>query len=63
MEEIKRNWSWKIKNFFNESKRVFRITKKPSMEEFKTIVKVTGFGMLAIGLIGFLIQITAQALK
>ena len=36
--------------------RVLRITKKPSNEEFRTIVKVSGLGMILIGLLGFLIQ-------
>jgi protein transport protein SEC61 subunit gamma and related proteins len=42
--------------FVKECLRVFRITKKPSNEEFKTIVKVSGIGILVIGLIGFLIH-------
>ncbi|HLC49923.1 MAG: protein translocase SEC61 complex subunit gamma [Nanoarchaeota archaeon] len=36
--------------------RVLKITKKPNAYEFKTIVKVSGLGILVIGLIGFLIQ-------
>jgi protein transport protein SEC61 subunit gamma-like protein len=50
----------KIKSFFKECIRVFKVTKKPSMEEFKVIVKVSGIGMLIIGLIGFFIQIGWQ---
>ena len=50
----------KIKTFANECFRVFRITKKPTAVEFKTIVKVSGIGMLAIGLLGFLIQLVRQ---
>jgi len=47
----------KLKTFFIESKRVFKITKKPSNEEFKTIVKVTAIGAALIGLLGAIIQI------
>ena len=47
----------KLKTFFIESKRVFKITKKPSNEEFKTIVKVTAIGAALIGLVGALIRI------
>jgi protein transport protein SEC61 subunit gamma and related proteins len=47
----------KLKTFFIESKRVFKITKKPSNEEFKTIIKVTAIGAALIGLIGAIIQI------
>jgi len=38
--------------------RVFKLTRKPTPIEFKTIVKVTGIGILIIGLIGALLQIT-----
>ncbi|MEK6932340.1 MAG: protein translocase SEC61 complex subunit gamma [Nanoarchaeota archaeon] len=53
----------KLKNFINESIRVFRITKKPSTEEFKITIKVTAIGTLIIGLIGFIIHIIAQLIK
>ena len=53
----------KLKNFINESIRVFKITKKPSGEEFKTIVKVTGIGTLIIGFIGFVIHLISQLIK
>jgi len=53
----------KLKNFINESIRVFKITKKPSSEEFKTIVKVTSIGVLIIGFIGFIIHIISQLIK
>ena len=50
----------RIKSFFKECIRVFKVTKKPSMDEFKIIVKVSGIGMLIIGIIGFFIQILWQ---
>ena len=37
--------------------RVLKLTKKPSREEFLTIAKVAGLGILAIGFMGFLIYI------
>lgn len=37
--------------------RVLKLTKKPSREEFITIAKVAGIGILAIGIMGFLIYI------
>ncbi len=46
----------KFKSFLIESKRVYTITKKPSKDEFKSIVKVTSIGIGIIGLIGFIIQ-------
>ena len=55
-DENTTSWQYKIKSFVRECIRVLRITKKPSGYEFKTIVKVSGIGILIIGLIGFLIQ-------
>ncbi len=51
---------FKFKSFVVECKRVFRVTKKPSNEEFKTIVKASGLGMIIIGLIGFIISMIKQ---
>ena len=58
MEEIqeKHTLITRFKSFLKECKRVFMITKKPSIKEFKAIVKVTGIGILVIGVLGFLIQ-------
>lgn len=47
----------KFKTFVKECARVLRITKKPTKEEFKTISKVSGLGILIIGLIGFLVHL------
>ncbi|MBT5023591.1 protein translocase SEC61 complex subunit gamma [Candidatus Woesearchaeota archaeon] len=55
-----KTWIPKIKEFFRENKRVLKVTKKPSKEEFKTIVKVSGLGMILIGLVGFLIVMINQ---
>jgi len=46
----------KLKSFINECVRVLRVTKKPDKVEFTTIVKVSGLGILIIGLVGFVIQ-------
>ena len=35
----------KLKRFIFQCKRVFKITKKPSNDEYKVIVKVTGIGI------------------
>ncbi len=45
----------RIKRFLKETVRVLRITKKPSKEEYKSLVKVTGIGISIIGIIGFVI--------
>ena len=46
----------KLKNFIKECMRILKITKKPTTFEFKTIVKVTGLGIIVIGFLGFVIQ-------
>ena len=61
--QYKRSLWTKIKSFLIESRRVLKITKKPSQEEFKTIVKMSGLGILIIGVIGFVIQIIATLIK
>lgn len=53
----------KFKEFGKECIRVLKVTKKPTKEEFKTIVKVSGLGILIIGLIGFIIQIIKLIFK
>ena len=50
----------KVKEFITESRRVLRVTKKPSGEEFRTIVKVSGAGIVLIGIVGFLVQMAKQ---
>lgn len=52
----------KIKSFYKECVRVFRITKKPTKEEYKAILKVSGLGILLIGFIGFVIHVIERLL-
>jgi len=52
----------RLKAFYRECLRVFKITKKPNREEFTTIVKISGVGILIIGAIGFLIHLVDQLL-
>ncbi|MEK6949360.1 MAG: protein translocase SEC61 complex subunit gamma [Nanoarchaeota archaeon] len=55
------NSKWiRFKSFIFECVRVLKVTKKPDKEELKTIVKISGLGMLLIGLIGFLITLVKQ---
>ena len=52
----------RLKKFFIECGRVWRVTKKPSKFEFKTIVKVSALGIAIIGLIGFVVQLAKEIL-
>jgi protein transport protein SEC61 subunit gamma-like protein len=63
MEDYEKpTWKTKVKSFLAECRRVLKITKKPSTDEFKIIVKVSGIGMGVIGLVGFLISMLKQLL-
>lgn len=46
----------KIKSFVLQSVRVWKILKKPTMEELTSIAKISALGILAIGAIGFAIS-------
>ena len=46
--------------FFKECKRVLRVSKKPTTEEFLNFSKVTAIGIAIIGVIGFVMVIIAQ---
>lgn len=50
----------RFRSFILQSRRVLHVTKKPTREEFKVIVKITGLGMTAIGLLGFVVFIIAE---
>lgn len=51
-----------IQSFVLQCSRVWRIMRKPSSEEFKSISKVSAIGLLVIGLIGFLVAIVVNVL-
>lgn len=46
--------------FVAESRRVLKVTRKPTWDEFMTFAKVTGLGLLVIGAIGFLLTFAKQ---
>lgn len=47
----------KIKTFFVKSVRVWHILRKPDAQEYKSIAKIAAIGILAIGLLGFIISV------
>lgn len=53
----------KIKETIGDYIRVLRIAKKPTKDEYKLMIKVTGIGMLIIGFIGFIIQMIKQLIE
>ena len=47
---------------FNQYRRVWRLLKKPTMSEFRTISKVTAIGLVVIGALGFAISLIVTPL-
>ncbi len=46
-----------MEGFIQRSLRVLRVSYRPKSDEYWMIAKVTGAGMVVIGLVGFLITI------
>ncbi len=47
----------KISEFIQKAMRVLRVSYRPTSDEFYTTLKITGLGMIAIGVIGYVITI------
>ena len=47
----------KLNSFYGQCVRVWYLLRKPTMEEFKAVSKVSAIGLGLIGLLGFLISI------
>jgi protein transport protein SEC61 subunit gamma and related proteins len=58
-----KSWPDKIKKTLKEWRRVYKITKKPNREEFTAVVKVTGLGIVIVGMIGFAIFMLVELIK
>lgn len=51
-----------FRKFLHQAKRVLQVSRKPDKEEYLTVAKVTGIGIIIIGTIGFLITLISQFL-
>jgi protein transport protein SEC61 subunit gamma-like protein len=51
-----------INSFLKQCERVLRVSKKPDAEEYKTVAKVTGVGILIIGVVGYIVEVLSQIL-
>lgn len=51
-----------INSFLKQCERVLRVSKKPDANEYKTVAKVTGVGIIIIGVIGFIVSLLSQVL-
>lgn len=52
-----------LRSFIESSRRLLKLSAKPSRAEFRLIFKVTALGTLAIGLYSFLIMFVATVLS
>ena len=49
-----------VNEILKEWNRVIKLSKKPKKNEFVMIAKVTGLGMIIIGVVGFVIRMIIQ---
>jgi protein transport protein SEC61 subunit gamma-like protein len=49
-----------MKRFLSQCKRVLFVSSKPDKDEFIQSLKITGIGMVIIGVIGFVIFLAIQ---
>ena len=48
---------------FSQYLRVWRLLKKPTAQEFKTVAKISSAGLLLIGAIGFVISVAVTLIR
>ena len=53
----------KVNTAVKDTKRILRLTRKPKRAEFNETAKITGIGMAAIGVVGFIIFVIAQLFR
>ena len=44
-----------LRKFLYSSKRIFTVSKKPDWSEYKVMAKITGLGIVIVGMIGYII--------
>ncbi|MEA1904266.1 MAG: protein translocase SEC61 complex subunit gamma [Candidatus Hadarchaeota archaeon] len=52
-----------LRKFLHQCKRVLQVARKPGGDEYLTIAKITGIGILIIGTVGFVIRLVAELLR
>lgn len=51
-----------IVRFMKMNQRVLRVARRPGREEYVNVAKITGLGIIIIGVIGFIISLITQLL-
>ena len=49
-----------LKNFIVKSKRVWLVMKKPTRREYNMVAKISAIGILALGIVGFVISMIVK---
>lgn len=49
-----------ISKFIKQSRRVLYVSRRPDRDEYMNVAKITGIGIIIIGVIGFVISLIAQ---
>lgn len=55
------SWRTKLGSFMVQSKRVWHLLRKPTKEEFIGVAKISALGIVAIGVVGFIISLLMRA--
>ena len=49
-----------IREFIHQAKRVLHVARKPESDEYLNVAKVTGIGIVIVGVIGFIIKLISR---
>ncbi len=52
-----------VKKAYTETRRILRLTRKPKRSEYEETAKITGLGMILIGLLGFIVFILSEYIR
>jgi len=47
----------KIGSFIDDSKRIFVVSRKPTMEEYKRMITIVALGIIIIGVLAYIIYL------
>jgi protein transport protein SEC61 subunit gamma-like protein len=53
----------KIVKAYTETRRILRLSRKPKKSEFNETAKITGLGMILIGLLGFIVLLISELIR
>jgi len=49
-----------MREFIQNCKRLFQVARKPDRDEYFQVAKITGLGIILIGMLGFIIMFVAS---